>query len=123
MTLMSTTKTTYTMILCGLITQRCEGKGIAQKDLFLRSGIATGTWSRMTRGLAHFQVEDLRSACRVLEWTVGELTAQADRMADDLEKKERVTLVTKEDLKSLDSSVGSMIAVAALAFLLLRLSD
>ncbi len=119
---MSTDKTTYSMILCSLMSQSCGQQEIMQKDFFQESGIATGTWSRIMRGQAHFQIEDIRSACRVLGCSVGELTLNADRMQDQLIKKEGVQVVSKDDLKSEGATAGAMIAGAALAFLLLRLS-
>lgn len=119
---MSTAKTTYSMILCSLMSQRCEEQEIMQKVFFQKSGIATGTWSRIMRGQAHFQIEDVRSACHVLGCSVGDLTVNADRMQDQLAKKEGVKVVSKDDLKSEGSTAGAMIAGAALAFLLLRLS-
>lgn len=119
---MSIDKTTYSMILCSLIAQRCERDQIMQKDFFQRSGIATGTWSRMMRGQAHFQIEDLRSACRVLGCSVGDMTSKADQMQDQLAKKENIEVVSKNDLTSSGLSAGGMIAGAALAFLLIRLS-
>ncbi|OUS07836.1 hypothetical protein A9Q96_04860 [Rhodobacterales bacterium 52_120_T64] len=119
---MSTDKTTYSMILCSLMSQSCGQQEIKQKDFFQESGIATGTWSRIMRGQAHFQIEDVRSACRILNCSVGELTSKADRMQVQLDKKEGVKVVSKEDLKSEGSPAGALIAGAALAFLLLRLS-
>jgi len=119
---MSIDKTTYSMILCSLMSQRWERLEIQQKDFFQKSGIATGTWSRIMRGQAHFQIEDIRSACRVLGCSIGELTSEADRMQDQLVKKEGVQVVSKDDLKSEGSAAGALIAGAALAFLLVRLS-
>ncbi|WP_145996692.1 helix-turn-helix domain-containing protein [Monaibacterium marinum] len=119
---MSSGNATYSMIICTLISQRLEERGLTQQDFFRRSGIATGTWSRIARGQAHFQIEDLRSACRVLNWSIGNLTSQADKMAEALEKKEDVNVVSKEELKAGDSNTGAFIAGAALAFLLTRLN-
>lgn len=119
---MSIDQTTYSMILCSLMSRSCEQLKIQQKDFFQESGIATGTWSRIMRGQAHFQIEDVRSACRVLDCSVGELTSEADRMQVQLVKKEGVKVVSKDDLKSEGSATGALIAGAALAFLLLRLS-
>lgn len=76
----------------------------------------------MTRGQAHFQLEDLRAACSVLGCTVGELTSEADRMAKQLAAEEEVKVVSKDDLKSQEPNAGGMIALAALAFLVLKLS-
>lgn len=120
---MSTGKATYSMILCTLLSQKLEALGMQQQKFFRKSGIATGTWSRIARGQAHFQIEDLRSACRVLEISVGELTTEADKLATKLERKEDVNVVTKEELKSEGSGTGAVIAAAALAFLLMRLGD
>lgn len=119
---MSTDKTTYSMILCSLMSQICNRQGLLQKDFFQKTGIATGSWSRIMRGQAHFQIEDIRSACRVLGWSVGDLTTEADRIQDQLAKKEGIEVVSKDDLKSEGSTAGKLIAGAALAFLLMRLS-
>lgn len=120
---MSTDKATYSMILCSLMSQICEDQGLLQKDFFQKTGIATGTWSRIMRGQAHFQVEDLRSACRVLGLTVGQLTTEADDRQKQLLEQEGIIVVSKDDLKSEGSTAGKLIAGAALAFLLMRLSQ
>ena len=120
---MSTDMATYSMILGHLMSQRCEEHGLKQQDFFQKTGIATGTWSRIMRGQAHFQIEDIRSACRVLDWPVGEMTSEADKKQTQLVKKEGVKVVSKDDLKSEGPTAGAVIAAAALAFLLLRLSD
>ena len=119
---MSSDRATYSMILCTLISQRCEKRGMKQQDFFKKSGIATGTWSRIARGQAHFQIEHIRSACQILDCSVGELTSRADKMAAALKQKEQVNVVTKNDLRSGNSNAGAFIAGAALAFLLTRLS-
>ncbi len=112
---------TYSMILCTLMSQRLQELGMMQQEFFQKSGIATGSWSRIARGQAHFQIEDLRSASRVLGWTVGTLTSKADALAEALEQEEHVKVVTKNELKSEGSNAGAFIAGAALAFLLMRL--
>ncbi|MGC1498034.1 MAG: helix-turn-helix domain-containing protein [Cognatishimia sp.] len=120
---MSSDTTTYSMILCTLMSQRGKQQEIQQQEFFQKSGIATGTWSRIMRGQAHFQIEDIRAACRVLGCSIGELTSEADKMQVQLAKKEGVKVVSKDDLKSGNSSAGAMVAGAALAFLLLRLAE
>ena len=119
---MSTDKTTYSMILCSLMSQDFENKEILQKNFFQKTGIATGSWSRIMRGQAHFQIEDIRSACDALGCTVGELTTKADKKMEQLAEKEGIEVVSKDDLKSgVPPVVGGIIAGAALAFLLSRL--
>ena len=120
---MSSDMTTYSMILCTLMSQRGKQQNIQQQTFFQKSGIATGTWSRIMRGQAHFQIEAIRAACRVLGCSIGELTSEADKMQVQLAKKEGVKVVSKDDLKSGNSSAGAMVAGAALAFLLLRLAE
>ena len=119
---MSTDKATYSMILCSLMSQICEDRGLLQKDFFQKTGIATGTWSRIMRGQAHFQIEDLRSACRELGLTVGQLTTEADKRQKQLIEQEGIEVVSKDDLKSEGATAGKLIAGAALLFLLSRLS-
>lgn len=119
---MSSENATYSMILCSLMSQRLKERGMMQQEFFQKTGIATGSWSRIARGQAHFQIEDLRAACRVLDWSVGGLTTKADEMAEALVQKEQVNVVTKDELKSEGSNAGAFIAGAALAFLLMRLS-
>ncbi|WP_120632622.1 helix-turn-helix transcriptional regulator [Ruegeria sp. EL01] len=120
---MSTAKTTYSMILCSLMSQICEQQGLLQKDFFQKTGIATGSWSRIMRGQAHFQIEDIRAACHVLGLSVGDLTKMADKRQEQLVEQEGIEVVSKDDLKSEGSAAGKLIAGAALAFLLTRLSQ
>ena len=118
---MSTHKVTYSMILCSLMSQECDKRGLLQKDFFQKTGIATGSWSRIMRGQAHFQIEDVRSACQVLGCSVGALTTEADEIEEKLARKEGIDVVSKGDLKSGGLATGAIIAGAALAFLLMRL--
>ena len=117
---MSTDKTTYSMILCSLVSEKCDELGLLQKDFFDKTGIATGSWSRIMRGQAHLQIEDIRSACDVLGCTVGNLTNEADEIEEELKKKEGINVVSKAELNS-GGIAGVLIAGAALAFLLMRL--
>ena len=118
---MSSATTTYSMILGSLITQRWEEQGLKQQDFFAKSGIATGTWSRIMRGQAHFQIEDLRAACRALGCQVTDLTLKADEFANKLESEEDVVVASKADLQEVGSALPTIIAAAALGFLLYRL--
>lgn len=103
------------------MSSRCDELGLKQQDFFAKSGIATGTWSRIMRGQAHFQIEDIRSACNVLGCTVADLTAQADELATKLNDEEDIFVASKDDLKETGSAVPGVIAAAALGFLLFRL--
>ena len=120
--MMSTNKTTYSMILCSLMSREREHMGLLHKDFIQRTGIATGTWSRIMRGQAHLQIEDIRSACNVLGCPVGVLTSRADKVQRKLVEEEGIYVASKGDLKS-GGLAGALIAGAALAFLLTRLSS
>ena len=117
---MSADKTTYSMILCSLMSRYCDERGMLQKEFFKEAGIAAGSWSRIMRGQAHLQIEDIRSACHVLGSSVGELTKEADELQDKLARKEGIEVVSKAGLKS-GGLAGVLIAGAALGFLLMRL--
>lgn len=118
---MSSATTTYSMILASLLTQRWEEQGMKQQEFFEKSGIATGTWSRIMRGQAHFQVEDIRAACNALNYTMSDLTAQADQMEAKLIEVEDVKVASKDELKKEGSILPGIIAGAALGFLVSRL--
>lgn len=118
---MSSATTTYSMILGTLMNQRWEQQGMKQQDFFEKSGIATGTWSRVMRGHAHFQIEDIRAACSALGWQVAELTTKADDLSDKLEDEEDIVIASKSDLQEKGSALPAIIAAAALGFLLYRL--
>jgi len=118
---MSSASTTYSMILASLMSSRCDELSLKQQDFFAKSGIASGTWSRIMRGQAHFQIEDIRSACEALDCTVTELTAQADELATKLSDEEDILVASKDDLKQSGSALPGVIAAAALGFLLFRL--
>lgn len=117
---MSSAATTYSMILGDLMKKGWEDQGLTQQEFFQASGISTGNWSRLMRGQAHFQMEDIRNACRVLQTSVHELTAKADDLEKTLQEKEDVVVVSKDDLKKDDSKVPAIIAGAALGFLLAK---
>ena len=118
---MSSATTTYSMILGSLMAQQWEERGLKQQDFFAKSGIATGTWSRIMCGQAHFQIEDIRTACRALGCKVAELTAKADEIEVKLEHEEDVTVASKAELQEKGSALPAIIAAAALGFLLYRL--
>lgn len=118
---MSSAATTYSMILGDLMKKCWEDQGLTQQEFFQASGISTGNWSRLMRGQAHFQMEDIRNACRVLGTTVHELTGKADRLEKELQETEDVLVVSKEEIKEKGSALPAIIAGAALGYLLLKL--
>lgn len=109
------------MILGSLMTKRWERKGLTQQKFFEKTGISTGTWSRLMRGKAHFQMEDLRSACRVLGCTVSQITAEADQAELELSRNEGVRVVSQQEAKADASILPTIIAGAVLAFLLAKI--
>ena len=108
------------MILGSLISQRWEQTGRTQQIFFQETGISTGTWSRLMRGKAHFQIEDLRSACSALGCSVSQLTAEADLAEEALSEQEDVRIISKQEGKEDDSVWPTIIAGAVLAFLLAK---
>jgi hypothetical protein len=73
------------------------------------------------RGKAHFQMEDLRSACRALGLKVSQVTAEADQAETGLSAHEDVRVVSQQETKEDGSILPTIIAGAVLAFLLAKI--
>ena len=109
--------TTFSMITCQLLENRCNESGMSRKDFFHQTSLSQPTWSRITRGQSKLTLEDLRDACRVLKLDMGSVVMQANIIADQLPKKEHVNVVVPDG-----SQVGgAILAMGALAFLVARL--
>jgi transcriptional regulator with XRE-family HTH domain len=125
---------TFSMILCQLLAQKMDAKGLTQKDFFQRSGISQATWSRINRGLSALTAEDLHSAARTLESPLPYLMEEAEFVSQGLPEMD-VEVVevpknprgpkAKKQKEKKDSDAGSVIvtviATAALAFLISRI--
>lgn len=72
------------------------------------------------RGKAHFQMEDLRSACRVLGFHVSEITKKADQAEEALLEAEDVRVVSQQETKDDKSILPMLLAGCVLAYLLLK---
>ncbi len=116
---MSSGITTYSMILGSILSKRWADKGFTQQKFFQKTGISTGTWSRLMRGKAHFQMEDLRAACSVLELDVSEITQEADAAEKKL-KEEDIDVASQEDVKKNPSIMPLLVAGGVLAFLIFK---
>ncbi|MEQ8440535.1 MAG: helix-turn-helix transcriptional regulator [Alphaproteobacteria bacterium] len=118
---MPSATTTYSMVLGSLLKQRWEEQGMNQQDFFEASGIATGSWSRIMRGQAHMNIEDIRAACAAVDYDVSELTSKADGAIIELEREEDIIVADKDEIKEKGSLLPAIIAATALGFLLFRL--
>jgi len=118
------------MILCQLLLRKM-GKERVPNEFFDQSGISQATWSRINRGLSHFNIEDLRSAARAAGIDLHLLISDADRIASELPKEDvavieptklpRGTAATPAKKKSGNGAVGALVAGATLAFLISRI--
>ena len=112
---------TYSMIVAQLLNRRREELGLSQAEFFGRSGLTQSTWSRINRGLSLFTLEEMRAACQALNLDMPDILGSADWAAAALPEHEDVEVL--ENLKGSEnkSLLPTIIAGAALAFLIARI--
>ena len=113
-------RVTISMIVSQLLNQRREETGQTQKAFLRASGLSQATWSRVSRGLSGFSVEDLRGACRALDMDCAELIATAEQVEAGLPQMD-VQVVRTSGPTDAAKFAGTFLAGAALAFLISRI--
>ncbi len=108
------------MILGSILSRKWADEGFTQQEFFKKTGISTGTWSRLMRGKAHFQMEDLRAACDALDTTVSKITEEADEAEEKLKKEEDIHVASQQEAKEDPSIMPYLIAGGVLAFLIFK---
>jgi transcriptional regulator with XRE-family HTH domain len=116
----STDIATFSMILVSLLTHSYQEKKWDQLKFFKETGFSSATWSRLMRGQSHFQIEDLRTACKVLGLKLSELIASAEEAEAKLTQTEGIKVVSKDTTKKDPNILPAVIAGAALMYLLSR---
>ncbi|WP_417842119.1 helix-turn-helix domain-containing protein [Terasakiella sp.] len=113
--------TTYSMIVAQLLDFQRKTMGLKQADFFRASGISQSSWARVNRGISHFTLEEMRAACRVLGVELTKILEEADEASEKLPNQEGIAVL--ENLKGSEnkSLVPTIIAGAALGFLISRL--
>ena len=113
--------TTYSMIVAQLLENYRKQQELNQGDFFARAGISQSSWSRINRGLSHFTLEEMRAACSVLGVKMRKIIDEADTASTLLPKEEDIQIL--ENLKGSEnkSMLPTIIAGAALGYLVLRL--
>ena len=113
-------RVTFSMILTQLLNEELRSKGWKQKDFLGQTGISTASWSRISRGQSSFSMEDLRSACRILNVDNAELIKKAEIVEAELPSMD-VEVVSPVGPSEAAKYAGMFIAAAALAFLISRI--
>jgi transcriptional regulator with XRE-family HTH domain len=116
----NTERVTFSMIVVQLLLQRLVELGMTQKDFLQASGISQATWSRISRGLSSFSIEDLRGACRAVGLAYSDLIAQAEQVEAGLPQMD-VQVVRTTGPSDAAKFAGTFLAGAALAFLIGRI--
>lgn len=113
--------TTYSMIVAQLLEDYRKQQALNQGDFFTRAGISQSSWSRINRGLSHFTLEEMRAACAVIGIKMQDVIEEADTASTLLPQEEDIQIL--ENLKGSEnkSLLPTIIAGAALGFLILRL--
>ena len=113
-------QTTFSMILVQLLNREMRGKKWTQKEFLKQTGISTATWSRISRGQSSFSMEDLRSACRLLNLDCAKIIVEAEKVEAGLPAMD-VEVVSPVGPSEAAKFAGMFIAAAALAFLISRI--
>lgn len=114
-------QTTFSMIVAQILNEKREAAGMSLTDFLERIEMTQSSWSRLTRGLSFFSLEELRIACRALSLDFGTVIADADKVAALLPDTEDVEVIETTKASENQSLVPTIIAGAALAFLIARL--
>ena len=109
-------ETTYPAVVGRILVKLRQGRGLEQKDLAQRIGLAQSTWSRIERGESAFTMEQLAKAANVMETTPSSILAQADEAAEAL--REKGMIVSNERSRSA-AKVGLALVVGAALGLLI----
>ena len=113
--------TTYSMIVAQLLNQEREMQGLNQSEFFKNAKLSQSSWSRINRGLSHFTLEELRATCSVLSLEMTKLLGEADKITKLLPDREDVAILDTVKGSDNKSILPTIIAGAALAFLISRL--
>jgi len=114
--------TTFSMIVCQLLSDQCTEKHITMKDFFDRTTIKQPTWSRIVRGQSKLTLEDLRDACRMLKIDMTNIISNANKVANALPKKEHIEVIEPVGTQTDMATVGkTILTLGALAFLVSRM--
>ncbi len=94
---------------------------MTQEEFLQQAGMSQSSWSRITRGISFFTLEELRLVCKVLNSSVSEIIHKADEITEKLEKNDDIEILETKKAKDNEAVVKTIIAGAALAFLVTRL--
>ena len=109
------------MIVAQLLDESRKSVNLNQADFFKQAGISQSSWSRINRGLSYFTLEEMRSACGVIGVKMQEVLKDADQASELLPKKEGVEILRNLKGSENKSMLPTIIAGAALGFLIFRL--
>jgi transcriptional regulator with XRE-family HTH domain len=112
---------TYSMIVTQLLEHERKAAKITQGEFFKSTGISQSTWSRINRGMAHLSLEEMRSACRTLNMKMDSLMNDADRASQLLPENEGIKILDNVKGGESKSILPTIIAGAALGYLVFRL--
>lgn len=109
------------MIVAQVLNRYREDAGLSQADFLDRARLTQSTWSRINRGLSHLSLEELRVACSALGVTQKEVIEKSEDASQRLQNEEGIGIL--DTLKGSENKLllPTIIAGAALAFLIARL--
>jgi transcriptional regulator with XRE-family HTH domain len=112
---------TYSMIVAQIVSERRDATHMTQEDFLQKAEMSQSSWSRITRGISFFTLEELRIVCKVLNVSVSDIISKADEITEKLEENDDVEILETKKAKDNEAAVRTIIAGAALAFLVTRL--
>lgn len=118
----SDTTATFSMIVASLIVTARERKEMSLQAFLEAIEMSQSSWSRITRGQSFFTLEELRASCRVLELTMSDVIRDAENASIKLTKHEDIQILDERKASNRKAIATAVIAVAALGFLISRLS-
>ena len=109
------------MIVAQLLDRERQHKGFTQAEFLAAAKMSQSSWSRINRGRSFFTLEELRLACQAVGAQLSTVIVRADELARLLPKKEKIEVVERKTGGEKNSILPTVIASAALAFLIARL--
>ena len=113
--------TTYPSLVGKVLSLQREYHGIEQLEFAQKMGLAQSSWSRIERGIATANVEQLFKASKILKTSANTLLKQADQLKEAFELEGGKVIEKKEtETLSPEMKLVGAAALGALLFAIVR---
>jgi len=110
------------MVVAKFLNDIRESSGLSQSEFLERLEMSQSSWSRLNRGLSFLTLEELRIACKLLNVDASNIIKSAEIAIEKLKNQENIEVLSAKKAIDNKTVATTIVAAAALAFLLARIS-